>query len=156
MGTTMEQYILPLFCLLLNFVAMAACLRFLLSREGKYWIMPFLLSFLLFLQNGSVLYAGSRLATIALYAGGLVNTLISILWYAIIVIFHYALKKTTHASNYRLRVRKDLAESQFLLKSQAIARQRRLRKLKVLAQGSAKEFRRDVYTSEWTDLFDQF
>lgn len=156
MGLVMEQYILPLFCLLLNFVAMSACLRFFLSREGKYWAMPFLLSLLLFLQNGSVMYAGSFLASGASFSGGLVGALISILWYAIIVVFHYALKKTTHAANYKLRVRKDLAESQFLLKSQMIAAQRRLAKLKVLAKGSAKTFKPGIYKSEWTDLFDQF
>ncbi len=144
----MEQYILPLFG------AMASCLRFFLSREGKYWILPLAISLLLLLQNGSVLYTGTHVES-PLSTGGLIATLISILWYAVIVIFRYALKRTIQQSDYRQRVRKDLTESQFILKTQEIETRRRLKKMRVLSQGSARNFDFGHYTSRWTDLFDK-
>lgn len=151
----MEQYILPLFCLLLNFVTLAACLRFVFSHGGQYWILPAIMSLLLLVQNGSVLYAGGMLSS-PIPAGSLISTLISIFWYAIVVAFRYALKSHTAASNYAFRVRKDLTESRFLLKTQEIQNQKRLRRLAILAKGESRVFDSGRYPVEWTDLFDRY
>ncbi len=51
-----EIYALPLVCLLLNFLAFAACLRFLFSRQGLYWIVPLFLTLFILWPNALKLY----------------------------------------------------------------------------------------------------
>ena len=51
-----EIYLLPLGCLLLNFLAFAACLRFLFSRQGLYWIIPLALTLFMSWPHALTLY----------------------------------------------------------------------------------------------------
>lgn len=151
----MEQYILPLFCLLLNFVAVAACIRFLCAREGLFWIMPLVLSSLFFFQNGSIMYSHGTLVQSALSAGALIDALIAISWYIIIITFHYALKKTSQKNNYKRQVKKDLAESRYILKSEQIENERIARKRIRQVLGGARTYDRGLYSATWCDYFDQ-
>ena len=48
----MVQYIVPLSSLLLSFLATLACLRFIFSRQGLFWIIPVVVSVLLTMSNG--------------------------------------------------------------------------------------------------------
>ena len=51
-----ETYGLPIVCLLLNFLAFAACLRFLFSRQGLYWVVPLIVTLFLVWPNALNLY----------------------------------------------------------------------------------------------------
>jgi signal transduction histidine kinase len=151
----MEQYILPLFCLLLNFAAVAACLRFLCAKEGFYWIFPLILSLLFFFQNGSTMYANGALVAPAINAGSAVNALIAIFWYLVVITFHYALKKMLQQNDYQERVRKDLEESRFLLKSEGRIQRSEEKQRIARALGRSTKVVLDCYPASWCDYFDQ-
>ena len=61
----MIVYIIPITALLLAFMSLLASLRFIFSRQGLYWVFPAMISLIL-----------------------------AALWYMMIIVFHYALKKT--------------------------------------------------------------
>lgn len=97
-----EIYALPLVCLLLNFLAFAACLRFLFSRQGLYWIVPLFLTLFILWPNALKLYqVASNTARVSLPYSylDLQPLLLSLFWYAMIVTFHYALKKTIRVNH---------------------------------------------------------
>jgi len=150
----MAQYALPLFCLLINFVALGACIRFLCAKGGQYWILPILLSALLVLRNSMMLYGPS--SELMINTASLIDALVSVLWYTIIITFHFALKKVIKATDYQERVRKDLAESRWQLKADGKEQEAHTRKLAIAAVGSSEIFDRHLYPLSWTDFFDQF
>ncbi|MCH3908643.1 MAG: hypothetical protein LKE39_10595 [Sphaerochaeta sp.] len=148
----MEQYLLPLFCLLCNFATLGACIRFLCAKGGQYWILPLLFTLAMGLSNGMLLFGSASPFSTSI----LVDALLSVLWYAIVITFHYALKRVIRENNYQERVKKDLAESRWQLKVDARAMEAKEESLKLLANGKPRAFDRGIYPSEWTDYFDQF
>lgn len=151
----MEQYLLPLFCLLCNFVALGACVRFLCVKGGQYWILPALFTLVLGLGNGMLLYGGFGNGE-AVSAPLLIDAIVSVLWYAIIITFHYGLKGVIKANNYRERVKKDLAESRWQIKVERRKKEAMGRRLAIAAMGNPQSFDRGIYPESWTDYFDQF
>lgn len=152
-----EHYLLPLACLLLNFLAFAACLRFLFSRQGLYWIIPLALTAVISIPNALSLYAvasDSTLAPLRITALGLQPLLLSLLWYAMIVTFHYALKKTIRVNLYTEQVKKNLHEARHLESGERLARERKGRRAKQRKRYRAKLAERGVYSEAWLDLYD--
>lgn len=150
-----EIYLLPLASLLLNFLAMLACLRFLFSRQGLYWIIPLLLTGFLIWPNSLALYGvATDSTTIALpYTYfDLQPLLLSLLWYALIPTFHYALKKTIRVNNYEEQVRKNLHEARYLAAKSPAAMAQTLGLPIASRSGS---IRLNAYSTEWIQLFDE-
>lgn len=155
----METYGVPLLCLLLNFLAFTACMRFLFSRQGFYWIVPLLVTIFLLWPNALRLYqvAGNG----AIQATGfsyfdLQPLLLSLLWYAMIVTFHYALKKTIRANYHHEQVKKNLHEARYQMSVESVTHQRKEQRRKhYFTNAPARTPRLQAYSSEWTDLFDQ-
>ena len=82
--------------------------------------------------------------------------LLALFWYAMIVTFHYALKKTVKV-NYNLeQVRKNLHEARYQMKAERIKLDRKQRRRKsYFGDAPARKPVLQAYSSEWTDLFDR-
>lgn len=154
-----ELYALPLVCLLLNFLAFTACLRFLFSRQGLYWIVPLLLTLFILWPNALNLYrVASDPGSIPLpYTySDLQPLLLSLFWYAMIVTFHFALKKTVHINHYEEQVRKNLHEARYQMAVDTLVHQQKERRRKQYYTKQAAEVPSiDAYDEQWIDLFDQ-
>ena len=154
-----ELYALPLVCLLLNFLAFTACLRFLFSRQGLYWIVPLLLTLFILWPNALNLYrVASDPGSIPLpYTySDLQPLLLSLFWYAMIVTFHFALKKTVHINHYEEQVRKNLHEARYQMAVDTLVHQQKERRRKQYYTKQAAEVPSiDAYDEQWVGLFDQ-
>jgi len=158
-GTMIEIYALPLVCLLLNFLAFAACLRFLFSRQGLYWIVPLFLTLFILWPNALKLYqVASNTARVSLPYSylDLQPLLLSLFWYAMIVTFHYALKKTIRVNHYEEQVRKNLHEARYQMAVEMMIQGRKeKRRRQYYTKDPATKPIIDAYSASWTDLFDQ-
>lgn len=153
-----ETYGLPIVCLLLNFLAFAACLRFLFSRQGMYWVVPLIVTLFLLWPNAINLYAIASQEGLRVKPYSYMDfqpVLLSLFWYAMIVTFHFALKKTIKV-NYNLeQVRKNLHEARLQMKSERITLERKQkRQSSYYANTPAKKPVLQAYSSQWTNLFD--
>ncbi|MDY0289917.1 MAG: hypothetical protein RBR15_13910 [Sphaerochaeta sp.] len=154
-----ETYGLPIVCLLLNFLAFAASLRFLFSRQGLYWVVPLIVTLFLVWPNAINLYSLASMGTLRTEAYTYMDfqpLLLSLFWYAMIVTFHYALKKTVKV-NYNLeQVRKNLHEARYQTKAERITLERKQRRQRsYYANVPARKPVIRAYSGEWTDLFDR-
>ena len=154
-----EIYALPLICLLLNFLAFAACLRFLFSRQGLYWFVPLALTLFILWPNALHLYrVASDPSSVSLPYTYLdmQPLLLSLFWYAMIVTFHFALKKTIRINHYEEQVRKNLHEARY---QKAVETQmhhkKEQRKRHYYQRNPALNPQLDAYSPQWADLFDQ-
>ncbi|MGE4453932.1 MAG: hypothetical protein AB7D92_05310 [Sphaerochaeta sp.] len=154
-----EIYALPLVCLLLNFLAFAACLRFLFSRQGIYWIVPLSLTLFILWPNALNLYhvaSGTIIVELPYSFLDMQPLLLSLFWYAMIVTFHYALKKTIRVNHYEEQVRKNLHEVRYQMQvDQMVHARKEKRRKQYITKAGATVPVMDAYGSAWTDLFDQ-
>ncbi len=154
-----ELYALPLACLLLNFLAFAACLRFLFSRQGLYWIVPLFLTAFILWPNALKLYQVASFPTaetLPYSYTDLQPLLLSLFWYAMIVTFHFALKKTIRVNHYEEQVRKNLYEARYQKRVEAIIlQQKEARRKQYYTKQPALVPAINAYSRDWTDLFDQ-
>ena len=114
----MLVYIIPITALLLSFMSLLASLRFIFSRQGLYWVFPAIISLLLFFQNLDTLLVLGE-ADIMVFEYTFRNFspfILSFLWYMMIIIFHYALKKTIAENRFESDARKNRAEAEYLMK----------------------------------------
>ncbi len=111
-------YIIPITALLLSFMALLASMRFIFSRQGLYWIFPAIISLLLFFQNlDTLLMLGAEGITEFSYTfRNFSPFILAFLWYMMIVVFHYALKKTIPENKFASDARKNRAEADYLMK----------------------------------------
>lgn len=124
----MVRYVLPLASLLLTFLATMACLRFLFSRQGLFWIVPLVLSLLLDVNNliplvspAGVDVFSSRMTEFFLLA-------LSFFWYLMVITFHYALKRKVDRNRFRSDMIKNYTEARFLEKNERRAFSKRSRR----------------------------
>ena len=112
----MLNLIVPLLALLLSFLSSLASLRYFLTRNGRiYWIIPFIISIILFYQNLRVLldYADT-LSPFPLTFDTVLPLVLSILWYAMIQAFHFALKTEREYNKYVEESRRTYNEARFI------------------------------------------
>ena len=135
----MIVYIIPITALLLTFMSLLASLRFIFSRQGLYWVFPAIISLLLFFQNlDTLLIIGEEGITSFVYTFRSFSPFIlSFLWYMMIVIFHYALKKTVEDNRFVNDSRKNKAEAEYLMKVEFRAVRKRRKKRKEELENSA-------------------
>ena len=128
----MLVYIIPITALLLSFMSLLASLRFIFSRQGLYWVFPAIISTLLFFQNlDTLLILGeSGIAVFEYTFRKFSPFILSSLWYMMIVVFHYALKKTVAENRFESDSRKNRAEAEYLMKVE-MRKTRKVRKEKV-------------------------
>ena len=122
----MTAYIIPLTCLLMTVMASLTCLRFILSREGLYWVIPCLISIILTFENMDTLLIAAETSIMPDYRTlrGISPVLIAFLWYMMIIVFHYALKKTITENRFENDSIKNRAEAEYLEKYEARMRRK--------------------------------
>lgn len=114
----MIEYVLPLTALALSFLSFLACLRFLFSRQGFYWILPLITSVLLSIYNFYILLSPQRAITATPFSLVFFPVALSMTWYLVIIVFHYALKRTVSRNKYLNDQKKNYAEARFLEKAE--------------------------------------
>ncbi len=112
----MIVYIIPITALMLTFMALLASLRFIFSRQGLYWVFPAVISLLMFFQNlNTLLSLGEEGITSFEYTfENFSPFVLAFLWYMMIVVFHYALKKTIDDNRFESDSRKNRNEAEYL------------------------------------------
>ncbi len=122
----MFVYIIPLTALLLSFMALLASMRFIFSRQGLYWLFPAIISLLLFFQNlDTLLLLGEQGITEFAYTfRNFSPFILAFLWYMMIVVFHYALKKNVTENRFENEARKNRAEAEYLMKVEMRAKKK--------------------------------
>ena len=122
----MIVYIIPITALRLAFMSRLASLRFIFSRQGLYWVFPAMISLILFFQNlQQLLLAGEEeMAGIDLSFPSLSPLILAALWYMMIIVFHYALKKTITENRFENDSIKNRAEAEYLEKYEARIRRK--------------------------------
>lgn len=99
-------------------MALLASMRFIFSRQGLYWLFPAIISLLLFFQNlDTLLLLGEEDITEFAYTfRNFAPFVLAFLWYMMIVVFHYALKKNITENRFESEARKNRAEAEYLMK----------------------------------------
>lgn len=122
----MIVYIIPIAALLLAFMSLLATLRFIVSRQGLYWVFPAIISLILFFLNlQTLLEAGeAEPISIDLSFEATAPLILAALWYLTIIVFHYALKKTISENRFENDSIKNRAEAEYLEKYEARMRRK--------------------------------
>ncbi|MDI9454737.1 MAG: hypothetical protein QM442_02640 [Spirochaetota bacterium] len=157
-GSMVAIYVLPLLTLLLNFLAFGSCLRFLFSRQGLYWFIPLLLTLFLIVPNALTLYTVASDPNSFISTGGILTYQplgLSLLWYLLIITFHYALKKTIRINRYEADMRKNLHEARYQAKieSRQLADREKSRKERFAGNRSVVP-RTNTHPLAWVELFE--
>lgn len=146
----MSEYLIPLAALLLTFLSTLSCLRFMFSRQGFFWIVPFGLSTLLTLNNFfTLLYPQltffSYPKVIALFP-----VLLAGFWYLMVITFHFALKKGVLRNKMSNDQIKNYREAQFLEKIERREFIKFSKRRKEIAENGAYEPK--IYSKDQYDL----
>ena len=121
----MINFIVPTLALLLAFLSSIASFRYLITRQGIYWTIPFLISLILFYQNIiTLLEATVAEGDFLITFNSMLPLVLAILWYALIQAFHFALKTEREYNKYVDQSRKTYNEARFVL----LTERRRTRK----------------------------
>ena len=121
----MINFIVPTLALLLAFLSSIASFRYLITRQGIYWTIPFLISLILFYQNIiTLLEATVAEGDFLITFNSMLPLVLAILWYALIQAFHFALKTESEYNKYVAQSRKTYNEARFFL----LTERRRTRK----------------------------
>ncbi|WP_320130378.1 hypothetical protein [uncultured Sphaerochaeta sp.] len=155
-----EKYGVALLCLLLNFLAFTACLRFLFSRQGLYWIVPLLVTVFLIGPNAQKLYliaSQPGIQSLAFTLDELQPILLSFFWYFMIVTFHYALKKTIKSNYHREQIKKNLHEARYQQQVETLTYERKMARQKnYFGKAPSRLPSLQSYNEDWIDLFDKY
>ena len=121
----MINFIVPTLALLLAFLSSIASFRYLITRQGIYWTIPFFISLILFYQNIiTLLEATVAEGDFLITFNSMLPLVLAILWYALIQAFHFALKTEREYNKYVDQSRKTYNEARFVL----LTERRRTRK----------------------------
>lgn len=156
--------LVPILTTLLCFLAAAACFRFILSRQGWFWILPLIISTmflyisiepLMNVATGAV--SGSYMVEISpdRSVREIFPLIIVLIWYSMIITFRYALKMVVPVNRHLINTEKNLNESRYMekvelreLKKRVRLKNRRILSFSATSQG-------DTYPIEWVELFDE-
>ena len=114
----MSSYILPVFSLLMSFMALISCIRFIFSKQFAYWILPSIISLILCFQNLNTLLVIATIndSVTKITFSDINPVLLSVLWYAMVIVFYYALKLAIPENKYISDSRKNLSEALYMEK----------------------------------------
>jgi hypothetical protein len=162
--SVMLMLLVALFTTLLCFLSAAACMRFLASRQGWFWVLPFVISITFLVISINPLYniatglaEGSYRVEISpdRSVREVVPLVIVLLWYTMIITFRYALKMVVPDNKHLLDTMKNLKEARYMQRIELRKYERELkRKLRrenrVLLERSGSR-----YPVTWVALFDE-
>lgn len=160
----MLMLLVAVFTTLLCFLSAAACLRFLVSRQGWFWVLPFVISVIFFYIS---------ISPLAIIATGLaegsyqveispdrsvrevVPLLIILLWYTMIITFRYALKMVVPDNKHLLDTMKNLNEARYMQRIEVRRYQREARRRLRREHRVNLEYFGSRYPVKWVALFDE-
>jgi len=154
----------PILTTLLCFLACAACLRFILSRQGWFWILPLIISTmflyisiepLMNVATGAV--SGSYLVEISpdRSVREVFPLIIVLIWYAMIITFRYALKMVVPVNRHLINTEKNVKEARYMEKVELRSLTKRIRLRKKRVAVAFTNTQGDIYPIEWVELFDE-
>lgn len=150
----MTPFFYPIMALLVAFLCFLSTLRFLFSRQGLFWIIPSILSaFLSYLWFMNLFFPGSFMITFI--KAPAFPLFASLLWYAVIISFHYATKKKNPRNRYRDDARKNLYEARYIEKMERRAFVRIEGRRKILEMDRQAVPHLDPHKNQWIELFDK-
>lgn len=113
----MNEYIIPLTSLMLSFISVYLCIKFIFSRQGFFWILPSALSVLISAFMLNLLLFPSFAAAIP-FQTPLFSLVVSVTWLIVIIQFRYSIKKSVDANRFEDERRKNYTEAKFIEKSE--------------------------------------
>ena len=148
---------------LLCFLSAAACLRFIFSRQGWFWVLPLVISLAFLsisiaplLANATGLVSGSYTVEISpdRSVREIIPLIIVLLWYSMVITFRYALKLVVPDNRHILDTMKNVKESQYMQRIELRrfnkeSRRRLRRQIRIDAEQSGTR-----YPRTWVALFD--
>ena len=136
----MIVYIIPITALLLSFMALLASMRFIFSRQGLYWVFPAIISLLMFFQDLAILLSlgEANITTFEYTFANFSPFVMAFLWYMMVVVFHYALKKNAEENRFEIESRRNRKEAEYLEKFEMRKgrRERRIAEKRAASQAS--------------------
>ena len=158
------MFLVPIITTLLCFLTCAACLHYLLSRQGWLWVLPFSISGLFLyisieplmrvatgLSNGGDLVRISPDRSIA----EVIPLIIVILWYLMVMIFHLTLKYVMPVNRHLSYTRKNLHETRYIERVETKMMKRSIRRRTRLALREIRNPKGSFYPLDWVALFDE-
>jgi len=156
--------LVPIFTTLLCFLAVAACVRFILSQQGWFWILPLIISAiflyisidpLMNVATGAV--TGSYLVEISPDRSirEIIPLIIVLIWYSMIITFRYALKMVVPVNRHLINTEKNLKESRYMEKVELRDLRKRVRQKTRRVLVLSSNTQGDTYPIEWVELFDE-
>jgi hypothetical protein len=148
---------------LLCFLSAAACLRFLFSRQGWFWVLPLAISIAFLAISISPLYgiatgmiAGSYRVEISpdTSVREIIPLLIVLLWYTMIITFRYALKLVVPDNRHLINTVRNMNEAQYMQRIELRRFHRESRKQQRKQVRVQKEHGGSRYPIQWVALFD--
>ena len=114
----MFEYIFPIAAMMLSFMALLSSIRFILSRQGLYWILPVFISLLLCFENlNTLLIVGEHGSSVyEMTFSNIIPVILSFLWYMMVIMFHYAMKLAIPENKYINDSKKNKAEAIYMEK----------------------------------------
>lgn len=143
--------------LLLVLMAMLTCFRFIISRQGAYWLLPCLISFIFTVENFNTIMelSNSPEGYNPHSFNAIAPLLVALMWYMMIIGFHYALRYKVDINKYRNENRKNRTEAKYIEK---LERRRQMKEFRLYQQNTANAHEKpSIYTSnggkDWSDFF---
>jgi hypothetical protein len=159
----MLMILVPISTTLLCFLACAACLRFILSRQGWFWVLPLFISvsFLYIsidplMKVATGLISGPYMVEISpdRSVREIIPLIIVFIWYSMIITFRYALKMVVPVNRHLLNTEKNLKESRYMEKVELRRRKKTMRKKARRSDVMSRMQQGKIYTQDWVKLFD--
>jgi len=149
---------------LLCFLSAMATLRFLLSRQGWFWVLPLVLSVAFFYLSISPLYMVATEVITGSYqveispnrsVREIIPLIIVLLWYLMIITFRSALKLVVPDNKHLINTRKNLTEARYmerieLQKYYKLSRRKRRKEIRIKREHAGTR-----YPIKWVALFDE-
>ncbi|MDD2404895.1 MAG: hypothetical protein PHU24_00400 [Sphaerochaetaceae bacterium] len=149
---------------LLCFLSITACLRFVFSRQGWFWIIPLILSVVFFyisidplVQVLTGIATDTYRVTISpdRSVREIVPLIIVLLWYTMIIVFRYALKSVVPVNQQLIDTKKNLYESRYMEKVELKRMRRKAKRQLDAVTSSSRQESGTLYPLEWVARFDE-
>ena len=160
----MSMLLVAISTTLLCFLSCTACLRFIFSRQGWFWILPFLISAIFLYISIDPLIAIITSAVSGSYqikispdrsVREIVPLIIVLLWYTMIIAFRYALKAVVPVNQHLIDTQKNLHESRYLERVERRALRKKTENLIDRAYRTTQNQTGTLYPPEWVAGFDE-
>ncbi|MCR5731742.1 MAG: hypothetical protein K6G51_02215 [Sphaerochaetaceae bacterium] len=113
----MNEYLIPISSLMLSFVSTYLCIKFIFSRQGLFWILPFILSLLIDFYILNLIMVPSLLLALP-FQFSFFPLILSITYLIVIIQFRYTIKKSVPTNRYEDDMRKNFNEAKIIEKKE--------------------------------------